>query len=129
METLKHSTETKAIKEHSCNFCTEKIEKGETYLKSTHKYEGEVYDWKVHKHCNALAERLKMYDDADEGVTCEFFQETIHYVYDDLSSPNEELQKQSDNHQQLRYIKFKDKLEWVMQYYKEFDKDIEIKSF
>lgn len=130
METLTYPTETKAIKEHSCNFCAEKITKGETYLKSTHKYDGEVYDWKTHKHCAELAERLKMYDDADEGVTDDFFQETIHCVHDDLLIgliPNEEAQKYSDIIQQLRRVRFKDKLGYVIRYYKKLDKEAETK--
>lgn len=130
METLTYPTETKAVKEHSCNFCAEKITKGETYLKSTHKYDGEVYDWKTHKHCAELAERLKMYDNADEGVTGDFFQETIHCVHDDLLFgliPNEEAQKYSDIIQQLRKVRFKDKLGYVIRYYKKLDKEAETK--
>lgn len=133
METLTYPTETKAIKEHSCNFCAEKITKGEIYIKSTHKYDREVYDWKTHKHCSEIATRLKMYDDADEGVTDEIFQETIHCKHDDLlidqlPFDKEQPQKFSDIIQQLRHVKFKDKLWYVIRYYKKLDKEAETNS-
>lgn len=126
METLKYQTETKAKKEHRCNFCNEKIAKREIYIKSTHKYDGEVYDWKVHLHCAKIAEQLKMYDNADEGVTEEIFQETIHSVHDDLlinQLSGKELKKYSDVIQQLRKVGFKDKLGYVIRYHNKLDKE------
>ncbi len=129
METLSYPAETKAIKEHDCNFCHEKIKKGEVYKKSTHKFDGEVYDWKTHLHCANLAEILKMYDSARdsgyEGVTDEFFMETIHCEHDDLlidQLPKDEALKYSDIIQQLRNVRFKDKLGYVLRYYIKLDK-------
>ena len=134
METLTYQKETKAIKEHSCNFCAEKIKVGETYTKSTHKCDGEVYDWKTHLHCANIAERLKMYDAARdsgyEGVTDEFFMETIHCEHDDLMInllPQNELQKYSDIIQQLRKVRFKDKFGYVIRHYAKLDKEAETK--
>lgn len=57
METLTYPKETKAIKEHICNFCNSRIPKGDTYFKSTHKFDGMVYDWKSHKHCSEIADK------------------------------------------------------------------------
>ncbi len=132
METLTYQKEVKAIKEHSCNFCGTKINIGEAYMKSTHKHDGDVYDWKTHKYCAEIAERLKMYDDADEGVTMDDFMETIHCKHDDLlidqlPFDKEQPQKFSDIIQQLRHVKFKDKLWYVIRYYKKLDKDTETK--
>jgi hypothetical protein len=132
METLTYQKEVKAIKEHSCNFCGTKINIGEAYMKSTHKHDGDVYDWKTHKYCAEIAERLKMYDDADEGVTMDDFMETIHCKHDDLlidqlPFDKEQPQKFSDIIQQLRHVKFKDKLWYVIRYYKKLDKDEETK--
>ena len=132
METLTYQKEVKAIKEHSCNFCGTKINIGEAYMKSTHKHDGDVYDWKTHKYCAEIAERLKMYDDADEGVTMDDFMETIHCKHDDLlidqlPFDKEQPQKFSDIIQQLRHVKFKDKLLYVIRYYKKLDKDTETK--
>ena len=132
METLTYQKEVKAIKEHSCNFCGTKINIGEAYMKSTHKHDGDVYDWKTHKYCAEIAERLKMYDDADEGVTMDDFMETIHCKHDDLlinqlPFDKEQPQKFSDIIQQLRHVKFKDKLWYVIRYYKKLDKESETK--
>lgn len=132
METLTYQHEVKAKKEHSCNFCGFKINVGEAYMKSTHKFDGDVYDWKTHKHCAEIAGRLKMYDDADEGVTGDAFCETIHCVHDDLlidklSFDKEQPQKFSDIIQQLRKVNFKDKLWYVIRYYNKLDKEAETK--
>lgn len=132
METLTYQKEVRAIKEHSCNFCGTKINIGEVYMKSTHKHDGDVYDWKTHKYCAEIAERLKMYDDADEGVTMDDFMETIHCKHDDLlidqlPFDKEQPQKFSDIIQQLRHVKFKDKLWYVIRYYKKLDKEGETK--
>jgi len=128
METLTYPKETKARKEHSCNFCSYKIREGEVYIKSTHAYDGQVYDWKTHKNCAEIASRLKMYDDCDEVVTQDDFMETIHCEHDDLMIrllPQDELQKYSDIIQQLRRVMFKDKLGYVIRYYKKLDKEVE----
>ena len=44
METLSDKR-VKARKEHTCDFCGKKIVKGEEYRRSTHVYEGQIYDW------------------------------------------------------------------------------------
>lgn len=124
METITYQKDTKAIKEHRCNFCGEKINKGEVYNKSTHVNDGELYDWKTHKRCANIADRLKMYDNADEGLTQDDFMETIHQVHDDLliiKFPKEEIQKYSDVIQQLRRVMFKDKLTYVIRHFIKID--------
>lgn len=124
METLSYQKEVKASREHRCNFCGEKIQVGEKYITSTHKYEGSIYDWKTHKYCADLASRLKMYENADEGVTEEDFQETIHSTHDDLlinMFPKDEIKKYSDVIQQLRHVKFRDKLFYVICHYARID--------
>ncbi len=121
METLSYHKDIKAKKDHSCNFCGDKISQGESYIKSTHKHDGEIYDWKTHKHCSELADKLKMYDDADEGVTQDCFMEIINEAHDDLlikQLPVDEIQKYTDIIQQLRKVKFRDKLWYVIRYYK-----------
>lgn len=130
MQTLLYPKETKSIKEHKCNFCAEKIIYGEVYIKSTHKFDGIIYGWKTHKHCANLAEKLKMYDYARdsgyEGVTTDFFMETINSEHDDLLInliPNDEAKKYSDIIQQLRKVRFKDKLGYVIRYYKKLDNE------
>jgi hypothetical protein len=125
METISYQKEVKANKDHRCNFCGEKIRKDETYLTSTHKQDGSVYDWKTHKHCSEIANRLNMYEDCDEGLTEDGFQETIHCVHDDLLItliPNEDRDKYTQIIQQLRYVQFRQKLSFVIRHYASIDK-------
>lgn len=125
METISYQKEVKANKEHRCNFCCEKIRQGETYVTSTHKQDGTVYDWKTHKHCSEIADRLKMYEDCDEGLTDEGFQESIYSEYFDLMLAlfeKEDLKKYPDVVQQLRNVRFKDKLSYVIRHYAKLDK-------
>ena len=125
METISSQKEVKANKEHRCNLCCDKIKQGETYFISTHKQDGTVYDWKTHKHCSEIASRLKMYEDCDEGLTEEIFQEIIHSEYFDLmvsKFSKEDATKYSDVIQQLRNVRFKDKLSYVIRHYTRLDK-------
>lgn len=117
VQTIKNHSEVKAIKEHICNFCNDKILIGEIYIKSVHVNDGELYDWKAHWYCNELASKLDMYKDADDGVTDQMFQETIHSVHDDLliqMFSEDEINKYSEVVQQLRKVKFRDKLLYVI---------------
>lgn len=131
METIQYSTETKAIKEHRCSFCNDKIAIGETYLKSIHKYEGEVYDWKSHKYCNKLAHILNMYEDADEGVTQDIFTETVSNAHDDIlisMFPEDEIKKYSPIIQQIRHVKFRDKMWFVLRHYNKMNEHKDLLS-
>jgi len=126
METLSYQKEVKAIKEHRCNFCCDKIRVGEVYCTSTHKHDGDIYNWKTHKYCSDIASRLKMYDDLDdEGLGEDSFQETIHSEYFDLMLKmfdKEDLKKYSDAIQQLRGVQFRQKLMYVIHHYAKIDK-------
>ena len=75
----------KATKGHVCDFCYDKINKGEVYENSTNVYEGVLYTWKTHHRCSEIASKLKMYDDADEGVTGDMFIDYINDYYSDLN--------------------------------------------
>lgn len=119
MVTLKGPEDVKAIKEHTCNYCSLKIRVGETYERSTHKYD-DIYTWKAHKHCYQIADKLKMFDDADEGVTQDFFQESISETYYQLMTEfftNEDRNKYSVALQELRKVNFRDKLMYVIRHY------------
>lgn len=109
METIKYPKETKANKEHKCDFCCGKIEKGSTYINGVYKYDG-IYSWKTHKSCSEIASKLKMYENCDEGVTTDDFQEFIKHEYSYLMSNfhNEEYEKPDfiipDFQHQLRFV-------------------------
>lgn len=120
METLKYPTEVRARKKHYCDFCAETINITEIHLVSTHKFDGRVYDFRTHKYCQELASKLKMYDYADEGVNQEFFMETISHEHDDLLIgllPEGEALKYSDIIRQLRNVKWREKLWYVIRHY------------
>lgn len=125
MDTLSVNKDVKAKKEHPCDFCCEKIKQGETYIKSTHKQDETIYDWKTHKHCAEIAVRLNMYMGSYEGVTTEDFQETIHSEYFDLviaKFSKEDIVKYSTIIQELRKVSFNHKLNFVIRHYAKIDK-------
>lgn len=124
METISYPKEIKANKDHQCNLCGQRIPSGDTYIKSTHKYDGDVYDFKTHNHCDKLANQLKMYDDCDEGLTQEIFEEIIYQTYFDLmlkQFQENEIQKYSEVIQQLRNVRWKDKLHYVIRHYNKLE--------
>lgn len=83
MQTLRES-KPKARKEHKCDFCCEKIKKGEVYNSQTNVYDGDIYVWKTHKKCSEIAAELRMYDNCDEGVGQSEFWDYITEEYQDL---------------------------------------------
>lgn len=125
METLNYQSEVKARNEHRCDFCGDKIIEGEIYCKSTHKNDGDIYDWKTHKNCAWIASKLRMYDDADEGVSGDDFQEHISQEFFDLMInmfDKEDIKKYNVPIQYLRDVRFRNKLLYVIHHYKKLDK-------
>ena len=76
MRVIKRST-PRANKEHICDYCGCKIEKCETYERTTIVNDGELYDWKNHIECSQAAVKLGMFDVCDDGLTGEGFREYI----------------------------------------------------
>lgn len=126
VETISEQKQVTAVKEHRCNFCNEKIRKGEKYTTSTHKYDGEIYSWKTHNSCQKIASRLNMYRECyDEGLTQEHFQETIREEYMDimrLMMTIEDRKKYSEIFAQLDGVYFYHKLRYVIHHYAKLDK-------
>lgn len=84
MITIRNS-KPKARKIHKCNFCLQAIEKGIVYHNQVNIYDGELYEWKTHSKCSEVADKLKMFDDADEGVGSDDFWEHINNAIGILS--------------------------------------------
>ena len=83
LTTLKESHPI-ARKEHICEFCGCKINKGQKYYRQTNIYDGCIYDWKGHEECSQIASELDMYGecDYDEGLTPECFRDILdEYIY------------------------------------------------
>lgn len=128
MNTISQPKETKARKQHHCDFCNEKILKGEKYTNSTHVCDGRIYDWKTHKYCGQIASRLDMYDNCDEGVTMDDFMEIINDKHGDIligQIHRKDAKKYRDIISQLTKVRFRDKLWFVIRYYNKIDVDKE----
>ena len=123
MTTLAEPKETKARQNHQCSLCGYRIPKGDTYIKSTHVYDGEIYDWKTHTHCSDVAKDLKMYDHYDygEGLTGEDFSENIKNEYWSImlsKFSEEDRDKYSKEISEFKYVQFRHKLGAVIRYLK-----------
>lgn len=104
IQTLSNSTPI-ARKEHICNLCGCIIPKDEKYRRQTNVYDGSVYDFVCHCDCDEVASQLNMYSDCDydEGLTSEFFTETIdQYIYD--NHYDDEKDDTAVDWQELSYI-------------------------
>jgi hypothetical protein len=108
MNTIKGPNRVIAIKQHKCNFCDEKILAGETYISSTHTYYGDIYTWKCHQLCNDIADKLRMYDDCDEGLTMDDFMECIKNEYTNIDPEGDKTPAKA---------KFKETLDFVLDHH------------
>ena len=71
-----------ARKEHICELCGCKINKGQKYYRQTNVYDGRIYDWIEHEECREIASELVVYDECDydeydEGLSPDYFKEII----------------------------------------------------
>lgn len=114
METISYPKLTKAIKQHKCDFCRQPIEKGSNYFKSTY-VDGGIYDWRTHEDCSYIADKLKMYDNADDGVSQDFFIEEIKDEYSRIMS---ETQNELYESESFVIPIFKDRLQFVINFHR-----------
>lgn len=80
MPELLRSEMRTARKPHTCSLCGAEIKTGEQYGYDTYKFNGEVYDWKMHMECDAVSTFLWDYVDPDEGMTQDEFLEACDDV-------------------------------------------------
>lgn len=85
METLKSPKETKARKNHLCDWCNMDIAEGAIYFNSTHVSDGEIYNWKSHKHCLELVKEMNMIG-SYEGITSDDFYQYVQDKYSELDT-------------------------------------------
>jgi hypothetical protein len=86
MEIISYTT-PKARKDHTCDWCNEKIKVGEIYTRSFCK-EDDIYVWKNHIYCEEIAEKLKMFNESIEVTKCLFF-ETISEEFEKIKQSDE----------------------------------------
>ena len=102
METISKSTRT-ARKEHTCDWCCGPIKTGEKYHAQALKGD-EIYNWKNHISCCEIALKLDMFDNAEEGLSSEGFQDCITEEYlnifytEDLPAFPEQLESVLKHH-------------------------------
>lgn len=106
------TTQSISIKEHICDFCNQKIEKGIKYNNSTCKFDSIVYSWKAHMSCFDLTGILAM--EGDEGITSDDFWEYVTDAFLKLSDPSRDSEfdqtKKYTAIERLDYVKFRLKL-------------------
>ena len=115
MTTIQYPTLLKAKKQHRCYFCCNSINVGDSYIRAAYKAD-EFYVCKTHKSCSDIADKLKMYDDAWEGVSTDDFQENIKYEYQDIMSKQHNEIYESKG---FIYPSFDKQLEFVINHYKQ----------
>jgi ribosomal protein L24E len=105
MERIGESTPV-AKKDHVCSYCDGVIKKGEGYERTFLKHDGRVYAWKNHFKCSAIASKLGMFDNCDEGVTKDDFYEYIKEEYADLKKEEMENKdsKMPSFHERLEFV-------------------------
>jgi hypothetical protein len=113
MNTISEEKKVKAAKEHKCNYCGLKIEKGEMYLTATYKESGNVYVWKSHIECSELAYKLEWFGDNNEGLSAEHFQEGVRVEYERVCPKNV---------RDMEIASFGGKLKYVINHYKKYVK-------
>jgi hypothetical protein len=59
------TTWPKGAKDHRCEWCGEKIPKGETHARFVGKWDGEFQNWRMHRDCFEATDK----DDLSEGFT------------------------------------------------------------
>lgn len=82
IENIKPIHKVKARKEHECMLCGLPIKKGETYYKQTNVDDGDIYDFKMHIHCDKIAIKYDLYGNYnDEGLTDDAFMDFIRQEF------------------------------------------------
>ena len=67
----------KAVKKHSCDFCTLPISPGEMYNRDFLRDEDGVGTWKSHINCDALANKLDWFRDRIDGLDSDGFEASV----------------------------------------------------
>ena len=80
IETIQSGIRT-ARKDHVCDFCGCKIEKGQKYNYQNNVYEKNFYTWKTHLECTWAADYFDMYDECETGLTGEDFRDFINIIF------------------------------------------------
>ena len=78
MDLIRSKLIKKSRKNHCCDYCGCKIEKGTSYLNDTIVYDDRMYTWKSHPECADVGDfmfRHGVYD--GDGVTVDWFEDFV----------------------------------------------------
>lgn len=71
-----------AKKPHRCDYCSQLVEPKITYTRTSIANEGNIYEWVSHLHCDAIVEKLNMFELNDnEGISSDDYHEHIVQEY------------------------------------------------
>lgn len=107
---------SKAAKDHTCDFCNGAIKKGTRYEISVMVFEGDIYRWKSHRHCNALINVLEIQDYDGNGIESSDFVECVCCEYQNIVSKYNPERWQHELHHGTP--NFKERLKFVLEHYK-----------
>ena len=71
----------KAVKKHSCDFCTLPISPGEMYNRDFLRGDDGVGTWKSHVDCYKLANKLDFFKDRVDGLDSDGFESSVDEYY------------------------------------------------
>lgn len=77
-----------ARKEHQCDWCGQKIEKGEKYNYQTFIFDGKFCNWYSHLPCSRVVDAIWDYCDPDEGMGSDEFCQGCADVCRDFICPD-----------------------------------------
>jgi len=104
MEQISKTLNRKARKNHMCDYCGLKIEKGSNYEISNFADCGDIWTWKSHEKCTQIAHKLNMFECTfTEGLTGEMFCENIIEEFSELNPD--------------KNVSFSDQLEYVINHH------------
>ena len=98
METIRESV-VRSRKRHTCNLCGGIIPARAEYNMQINVYDGRLYTWRTHLHCQSLCGKIWNYVDPDEGMTYDRFQEAVAQLMHTFYCPYhcDEYFKQDDD--------------------------------
>lgn len=77
----------RARRPYVCDYCGHAILRGEQYVRACNKFDGRLYTWKSHPHCDRLASAVWNYVDPCDGMDAYTFRDAVQTVMYELYCP------------------------------------------